>query len=65
MSSVDKDGIHEKVNDSFCKTVNKTKDQVQGRGHAYIWDVEFDDPACIEEEATMSNPSATMSSVDS
>ena len=46
----DKDGIHEKVNDSFCKTVNKTKQQVQGRGHAYIWDVEHDDPACIESE---------------
>ncbi len=45
-----KDGIHEKVNDSFCKTVNKTKEQVQGRGHAYIWDVEQDDPACIESE---------------
>lgn len=25
-----KDGIHEKVNDSFCKTVNKTKAQVEG-----------------------------------
>ncbi|MCI9121539.1 MAG: response regulator [Oscillibacter sp.] len=46
----DKNGIHEKVNDSFCKTVNKTKAQVQGRGHAYIWDVEHDDPACIESE---------------
>ena len=46
----DKDGIHEKVNDSFCRTVNKTKKQVQGRGHAYIWDVEQDDPACIESE---------------
>ena len=46
----DKDGIHEKVNDAFCATVNKTKEQVQGRGHAYIWDVEFDDPACIESE---------------
>lgn len=46
----DKNGIHEKVNDNFCKTVNKTKEQVQGRGHAYIWDVEFDDPACIESE---------------
>ncbi len=45
-----KDGIHEKVNNSFCKTVNKTKEQVQGRGHAYIWDVEQDDPACIESE---------------
>ncbi|MDE6701495.1 MAG: PAS domain-containing protein, partial [Acetatifactor sp.] len=46
----DKDGIHEKVNDSFCKTVNKTKEQVEGRGHAYIWDVEQDDPACIKSE---------------
>ncbi len=45
-----KDGIHEKVNDSFCKTVRKTKEQVQGQGHAYIWDVEQDDPACIESE---------------
>ncbi len=46
----DKNGIHEKVNDSFCRTVNKTKQQVQGRGHAYIWDVEHDDPACVESE---------------
>lgn len=46
----DKNGIHEKVNNSFCKTVNKTKEQVQGRGHAYIWDVEHDDPVCIESE---------------
>ncbi len=46
----DKDGIHEKVNDSFCQTVNKAKQQVEGRGHAYIWDVEADDPACIESE---------------
>ena len=45
------DGIHEKVNASFCHTVGKTKEQVQGRGHAYIWDVEEDDPACIESEA--------------
>lgn len=46
----DKEGVHEKVNDSFCATVNKTKNQVQGRKHAYIWDVEQDDPACIESE---------------
>lgn len=46
----DKNGIHEKVNDSFCATVNKSKTQVEGRGHAYIWDVEKDDPACIESE---------------
>lgn len=46
----DKEGIHEKVNDSFCKTVNKTKAQVEGSNHAYIWDVEHDDPACVESE---------------
>ncbi len=46
----DKDGVHEKVNDSFCRTVNKTKKQVEGQRHAYIWDVEQDDPACIESE---------------
>ena len=46
----DKDGIHHKVNDSFCRTVNKTKQQVEGRRHAYIWDVDQDDPACIESE---------------
>ncbi len=46
----DKNGLHEKVNESFCRIVGKTKQQVQGRGHAYIWDVEQDDPACIESE---------------
>lgn len=46
----DKDGVHEIVNDSFCKVVNKTKEQVEGQRHAYIWDVEQDDPACIESE---------------
>ncbi len=54
-----KDGIHEKVNDSFCRVVNKTKEQVQGRGHAYIWDVEQDDPACIESEREVMSKRAT------
>jgi len=45
-----RDGVHEKVNDSFCRTVGKPKDDVQGKRHAYIWDVEQDDPACIESE---------------
>ena len=35
----DKDGIHKKINKSFSKTVNKTIEQIEGRGHAYIWDV--------------------------
>ena len=55
----DKDGIHKKVNDSFCKTVHKTKEQVEGRGHAYIWDVEFDDPVCIESELEVMNSQQT------
>ncbi len=46
----DKDGTHEKINDSFCRTVNKTRAQIEGQRHAYIWDVEQDDPACIESE---------------
>lgn len=45
-----KQGIHEKVNDGFCKIVNKTKKQVEGSTHAYIWDVEQEDPACIESD---------------
>jgi len=46
----DREGSHEIVNKSFCKVVNKEKKQVEGRRHAYIWDVEQDDPACIESE---------------
>lgn len=46
----DKNGVHKKVNNSFCQTVGKTKQQVEGQRHAYIWDVEQDDPACIESE---------------
>ena len=46
----DRSGVHEMVNDSFCRTVGKTREQVQGRRHAYIWDVEEDDPVCIESE---------------
>lgn len=49
----DKNGIHKKVNDSFCRVVNKSKDDVEGRGHAYIWNVEKDDPACIKSEETV------------
>ncbi|NDO71580.1 response regulator [Schaedlerella arabinosiphila] len=55
----DKKGIHTKVNDSFCKTVNKTKEQVEGRGHAYILDVDHDDPACIESELEVMNTKKT------
>ncbi|MDE7247081.1 MAG: PAS domain-containing protein, partial [Lachnospiraceae bacterium] len=56
----DKDGVHEKVNDSFCRTVNKTKQQVEGQRHAYIWDVEEDDPACIESEHQVMSSEQTL-----
>ena len=52
-------GAHLKVNDAFCETVGKTKDQVEGRGHYYIWDITPDEYAqgefvCLEsEEETM------------
>ncbi len=61
----DKHGIHEKVNNSFCQTVNKTKQQVEGRGHAYIWDVEFDDPVCIKSEQEVMSKERTFVSEES
>lgn len=35
----DRNGLHQKVNDGFCRTIHKTKAQVEGRDHCYIWDV--------------------------
>lgn len=51
----DKNGAHMKVNDFFCRTVNKTMEQIEGRGHYYIWDIEPDEYAkgefiCMESE---------------
>lgn len=48
-------GAHLKVNSSFCRTVNKTREQIEGRGHYYIWDIEPDEYAqgeyiCLESE---------------
>jgi diguanylate cyclase (GGDEF)-like protein/PAS domain S-box-containing protein len=51
----DKNGAHIKVNNSFCKAVNKTKEQIRGRGHYYIWDLDPEEYAkgefiCMESE---------------
>lgn len=51
----DKAGAHLKVNQSFCNTVNKTMEQIEGRGHYYIWDIDPDEYAqgeyiCMESE---------------
>lgn len=48
-------GAHMKVNNYFCKAVNKTMEQIQGRGHYYIWDIEPEEYAkgeyiCMESE---------------
>ena len=57
-----KDGVHEKVNASFCRAVGKTKQQVQGQRHAYIWNVAEDDPACIDSEALVMRKKQTRKS---
>ena len=51
----DRAGAHMKVNKFFCKIVNKTMDQIRGRGHYYIWDLTPDEYAkgefiCMESE---------------
>lgn len=33
-----KDGIHERVNGAFCRTVGKERAVVEGRDHCFIWD---------------------------
>lgn len=33
-------GKHCKVNDSFCLAVGKNRQEIEGRGHYYIWDIE-------------------------
>ncbi len=51
----DKEGAHIKVNEAFCKAVNKSMEQIEGRGHYYIWDIDPDEYAkgefiCMESE---------------
>ena len=33
----DKVGAHLEINDAFCETVGKEKNDIRGRGHYYIW----------------------------
>ncbi|MGL4790181.1 MAG: PAS domain S-box protein, partial [Anaerotignaceae bacterium] len=48
-------GAHLKVNNSFCRAVGKTKEQIFYRGHNYIWDLteaeyEQGEYICLESE---------------
>lgn len=60
----DKVGAHMKVNQAFCDVVNKTKEQIQGRGHYYIWNIEPEEYSkgeyiCMESEAQVMNEKKT------
>ncbi len=49
------EGIHTWVNQGFCNVVGKTREDVMGRDHCYIWGVDPDDPdngvqACVDSE---------------
>lgn len=51
----DRKGAHLIVNDGFCSTVEKTKEQIYKKGHYYIWDIpkeeyEQGDYVCLESE---------------
>ncbi len=48
-------GAHLKVNDAFCEVVGKTKEDIAGRGHCYIWGLTPEEYAqgeyvCMETE---------------
>lgn len=57
-------GSHLIVNDSFCKLVDKTKEQIYKRGHYYIWDIpreeyEKGEYVCLESEDEVVEARAT------
>ena len=57
-------GAHLKVNNSFCRVVNKTKEQIEGRGHYCIWDIEpeeyeKEEYICLESEEIVLNKKET------
>ena len=56
-----KDGIHVKVNDSFCAASGKTREQVEGQDHFYVWDVDPNDPE-TDENSCMESERITMES---
>lgn len=48
-------GLHWKVNDAFCNTVDKTKEDIAGKDHYYIWGIsreeyEKTEFVCVETE---------------
>lgn len=57
-------GAHIKINDGFCAAVGKTKEDCEGRGHYYIWDLkqeeyEKGEYVCLETEEIVLNEKKT------
>lgn len=57
-------GAHMMVNQEFCKTVHKTKEDIRGRGHYYIWDISEEEYkkgefVCMESETDTMNAGHT------
>lgn len=57
-------GAHMLVNDSFCQTVHKTKEDIFKRGHYYIWDITPEEYSsgeyvCMESEEIVMNAGKT------
>lgn len=59
------DGIHVKVNEAFCHIVNKTSEDVTGKTHCYIWDVDEDEAfACQESDEQVMREKKVCSSIE-
>ncbi len=55
-----REGLHLKVNDSFCRTVNKPKAVVEGRDHCFIWGVGPEDALiCAQTDAAVMDSRTT------
>jgi diguanylate cyclase (GGDEF)-like protein/PAS domain S-box-containing protein len=57
-------GAHMMVNQEFCKIVHKTKEDIRGRGHYYIWDISEEEYkkgefVCMESETDTMNAGHT------
>ena len=56
----DAKGAHINVNEAFCRIVGKSRQQVEGRGHYFIWDLEPEEYAqgefvCLETDQIVMN----------
>ena len=62
----DSQGLHTKVNNSFCKLVGKSKEDCHNKGHYYIWDIDPEEYAkgeyvCLESEKEVQEKGTTCS----